>query len=215
VLFSITNCGDDGLISEIDPGIADCTYLNARVGTVFKYKSISNIGVESFSESVVIGQSRQNGENYIVMEATIGDVTNTSYLKCSTIGLRAFTPSAESVGGVNVGDITIDYDFTQPVGEEWIFELNPYTTSGVTFYNEYRFRIVEKDITMTVAGVEYSNVYEIHSDNYSYNSINPTETKFSESRYFLAPEVMTIRTEFYLPGSPSAYYISDLIEYIY
>ena len=183
ILFFSTGCQKS--VSETGGGGGtDSSYLPLTANSFWKYKDSAFTG-EVTTETVLGRQVSINGKNYDKVLLQSGSSTDTSYFVKT--GTQYFSYTNSTISGADINLEILFLNDTASVGFNW--------ESDAGTVNSYRAKclgqIVEKNISFTVAGKNYTNV--IHTQvALQYNLIGTFQT-FAYYNYFFAKGIGIIK----------------------
>ena len=196
-LLFITSCGnDDDNSSSFE---LDCTYLKVREGSTFTTKLETTGSAPQSITSEIIESEEIDGVLVAVAESDSGAK---SYLTCE--GDKFIVTAQETTTietNVTIKNVLLELDFGRTIGETYTVGtiVSSSSIQGYDFdiINRYEGMVLEKDLSMTVEGIAYTDVVKFEMVSFTENSLGGGEFKTTKTIYYVAPEVATILTEIY------------------
>ncbi len=216
----LASCGGDD-----EPSFAqDCTYLKVREGTKFTYSVNSS---SSFSSSTIASEvtGQETIDGVVMSILTDSDGADYAYIGCNGDMLTQTLISGSSVGstGMISGDAFFNYDFGTAIGDSSFLGSVDVSdvSNGISFTNsnDYYGKVLERDLTMEVAGTNYTDVIKYEVNTFSSGDSWPSGVNHSiNTIYYFAPEVSaiyTVATQPYLGTFFEQETTVELIDYTY
>ena len=180
---------DDNL--EEKEVLANCTYFKVREGTTFTYDYLDG----NVQTAEVIEKQDVDGNDLILFRSSNGDE---SYLNCDGEMMIFTAEEATTLNNeVTIKNIKMDLDLSGEIEDEKLIATinNTQSVNGYTFTQTVKYygKVVARDMSMEVGGMNYSDVVEYHIR--TTNTVSGLDIPTSNSKYYFAPEVAYIQWE--------------------